>query len=419
MKIQLVDSTLPKTGRTNRYPQHSFTLRQRPWQIQPFLIAPVLPGDTLVNLNHTYRAVSCRLISPLVGWWSETYFFYVKHRDLTSVSDDLVQMHLDAAADVSAVREAVADGAMYHAANAMNYVELCLQRVVEEYFREEEDGAWNSKLIGNVPIACIGKNTGFESLRNDAASAVPQDEELPGEVSVLPYGVDSAWSSFYTQWENMRALGLTTATFEDYLAGFGVSTPEVIEREDRPELLRYFREWSYPTNTVEPTTGVPTTALSVSHAGRADKNRFFKEPGFIFGVQVFRPKVYFGKQKGAMAEFLDDAYAWLPPAVKDQTWTSLRKFAAGAGPLAGLAGAGNYWVDFRDLYIFGDQFANYDMAADVTGGAIALPDNTYQARYADGAMADALFVQEGKVHIACDGVTSLTIKSKFVGGNET
>lgn len=40
----------PRTGRRNRRPSHPFIIRHRPWQIQPILCAPVLPGETLKNV---------------------------------------------------------------------------------------------------------------------------------------------------------------------------------------------------------------------------------------------------------------------------------------------------------------------------------------------------------------------------------
>jgi len=405
----------PQVGRKLRSPQHSFSLTSRPWRIDPFMIAPVLPGETMKNLLLQARVLSAPLKSKLVGWWVEYYIFYVKHRDLTSQASILTNMHLDPATDVSTLRGAGASLGRYHSAGAMDYVQHCLQRITEEYFREEEDGAWNAagNMLDNLPLACVGKNTGLESLRDDAAVAVTQDEELPGERTEIPYGVDTAqWSTYYAQWENMRALKQTTKTFEDWLAGWGIKTPEVQERENKPELIRYVREWQYPTNTVEPTTGVATTALSASISERADKDRFFKEPGFLFGVQICRPKVYFSKQTGNLAEWLDDAYGWLPPALADQTWTSLKKFAFNAGPLAGAMASGSYWVDMRDLFVFGDQFVNYDIANAGDGSHVVLPDANAKIRMPSGAMADALFSGATKT-IRTDGVCSLSILGRI------
>ena len=38
-----------RTSRQTRRPQHRFNLKTKPYQIQPFCIAPVLPGETLTS----------------------------------------------------------------------------------------------------------------------------------------------------------------------------------------------------------------------------------------------------------------------------------------------------------------------------------------------------------------------------------
>jgi len=319
-------------------------------------------------------------------------------------------MMLDATTDVSSLRNAGASTGRYHAANGMDYVNFCLQRVVEEYFREEEDGAWNAAgtQLDNLPMACIGKNTGFESLRDQAAASVTQDEELPGEVTELPFGVNAGtWANHYAQWENMRALKLTAKTFEDCLAEWGVSTPEVIERENKPELIRYIREWQYPTNTVEPTTGVPTSALSYSCNVRADKKRFFDEPGFIFGLSVFRPKVYRTNQKSHGSTMLDNYLAWMPAVLQDTPQSSLREFTSAEGPLGDISSpifTNGYFLDMRDLYSYGDQWVDQETAQ----STIAIPTAAQVHKYATETMADTLFSGSGK-YIRQDGVVGLSI----------
>lgn len=68
--------------RINRRPSHQFQLRTRPWQLQPCVMALVLPGETMENALIQYRAVTDLIKNPLVGWWSEFYLFYVKLSDL-------------------------------------------------------------------------------------------------------------------------------------------------------------------------------------------------------------------------------------------------------------------------------------------------------------------------------------------------
>src|SRR5574337_215496 len=130
-------------GRITRKPSHPFQVRHRPWQITPFMIAPVLPGETMKNLLLQARVVTDTIKNPLVGWWIEYYFFYVKLRDLASWTA-YQNMLLDPAYNLASSNAAHAE--TYHAANTANYVQECLQRVTEKFFRQEGE-AWNNVMI--------------------------------------------------------------------------------------------------------------------------------------------------------------------------------------------------------------------------------------------------------------------------------
>ena len=69
------------TGRAMRKPSHPFQIKHKPFLIAPFFIAPVLAGETLKNLLLQSRAVSKPVKSPIIGWWLEYYFFYVKGKN--------------------------------------------------------------------------------------------------------------------------------------------------------------------------------------------------------------------------------------------------------------------------------------------------------------------------------------------------
>ena len=100
----------------------------------------------------------------------------------------------------------------------------------------------------------------------------------------------AAFQNAYDQYQYMRENAVTEATFEDYLRTFGIRA-EAGQKEDehKPELIRYVRDWAYPSNTINPTDGSAASALSWAVAERADKARFIREPGFLFGVTVTRP----------------------------------------------------------------------------------------------------------------------------------
>lgn len=412
---------LQPNGRVSRRPVHRFQVESRPWEIQPFFIAPVLPGETMDNMLLQERSVSQPIKNPLIGAWREHYIFYVKLTDLDD-SDILTDMLIDDSATLTGatfLHATASEMAYKQGISTYDYVQACLRRVVLEYFRDEDEGLTfgagafsGAGTLSGYPLATVHAQASWmDSLMLDDVEATPE----PMEGNTDSRGDDN----YLEQWLRMRQMGMTDLTYEDYLAAHGVRGEET-EEVARPELVRYSREWVYPSNTVDPTTGVPSSAWSWSIAERADKKRFFKEPGFLFGVAVTRPKVYFSKQKGALAQHLTNAFHWLPQMMKDNPETSLAKFAAAAGPLAGNTGALDYWVDFRDLFLYGDQFVNFALT-ETDNGLVALPGAALTKaaqRYAAVTDIENLFTsvaasgtRDGRL-IRADGTVSLAIRGR-------
>jgi len=397
---------LPAIGnRVMRRPKHSWQLVTRPWQLQPCMLAPVLPGETLKNMLFQARVITDPILNPLIGWHAEYYFFYIKHRDLDE-RDTLVNMVLDAATDVSALR-AAANAKWYHFDNGINWVQFCLKRVVEEYFRDEGE-AWNVALLDGVPLAAIDDMSWLHSaVLSSELTALDislTDGGSPGGAAVTTSEIDAAMR----QWEFLRANNLTTMDYEQFLATYGVRP----QREELhvPELIRFVKQWQYPANTVEPTTGVPTSAVSWAIAERGDKDRFFREPGFIFGVSCVRPKIYRRNQDGSAAGLLDSAFSWLPAIMQDDPATSLKLVTGAEGPLDTLLSV-DYVVDIRDLFVHGDQFLNFAPVAATARNLVDIPRaamTTADKRYPDSDDANSLFTGAPNT-IRQDGVCSLSI----------
>ena len=112
-----------RTGRVTRSPRHTFQVRHEPFALVPFLLAPVLPGETFKSGLLQARAVTDPISNPIIGWHLEHYFFYVKHRDL-SIRDDLAEMMLDPDKDLS-VHYSPASIPFYHAGGAIDWVKRC------------------------------------------------------------------------------------------------------------------------------------------------------------------------------------------------------------------------------------------------------------------------------------------------------
>lgn len=388
-----------RVGRIPRRPSHSFHVRHEPFQIQPFMIAPVLPGETMKNFMWQARAVTSPIRNPFIGWWLEYYFFYVKHRDLDG-REDFTEMMLDQEKDMSSYDEA-ASAQYYHFGGSINWTRLALKRIVEEYFRNEGEG-WDDHMHAGLPMASVMHNGWWDTVLTETAFGedTGPDIDLDGDGNVTAGEVDKAMR----MWEFATANNMTKMSYEDFLATYGVRTPR--EELHKPELLRYAREWSYPTNTIDPTTGAPSSAVSWTIAERGDKDRFFKEPGFVVGVTVARPKVYFSGIKGSATSLLNNPMAWLPALMRDDPLTSLQLQDAASGIIPGHSEP--YWVDVRDLFVYGDQFLNFDLA-DTSAGLVALPASDLQRRYAPSSDIDKLFVGTEGGMVTQDGRCDLTI----------
>lgn len=418
----LVVEEVAKSGRHQRRPSHPFYVEHLPYTLQPFLIAPVLPGETMKNGLLQCRAVTDPVKNKLMGWWDEYYLFYVKLTDLVDVWDELEAMLLTNTPPASLDTGGALVETMFNGGGC-NYVWECLKRVTECYFRDEEETAYNSHTAavnaGGFPKAKVIMNNVLQSLTLDTDSPVAETEELPGQAypADLPAHL-SAFEAQYDQWKEMVAMRMTEATFDDWLKQFGVRVPrEQREELHEPELLRYIRSWQYPSNTVNPADGSVASAVSWSHAERADKDRFFAEPGFIFGVTTTRPKVYLGRQDASMTCFMNDAFSWLPALLQPNPYTSLKKFdeVTGAGPINGLAG--DYWIDVRDLFMYGEQFTNVVM--DAARNVVTLPDDDVAAgfplnnAYALDADINSMFVTtDGTARVRKDGRVDLSIASR-------
>lgn len=416
-------TSLTRSARVMRRPAHTWQVRTKPWQIQPVVLCPVLPGETMKNMTFQSRVITDPIRNPLTGWWCEYYFFYVKHRDMTD-RDLFESMVLSSTFDPSQTTDySAADVAMYKRANSIAWARHCLEVVVAEFFRNEGE-AWNIATIGGVPVASVDDKYLLHSALLQSEMAVI-DIDLTDAGS--PFGADvhaSEIDSAMRQWEFLRANNLTQLDYEQFLATYGVR-PRV-EDLHVPELLRYIREWSYPTNTVDPETGVPASAVSWAIAERADKDRFFREPGFIFGVSVVRPKAYRLGQRSTAADVLDNAFAWLPAIMQDDPATSLKVIPGNGGPFGGVLSA-DHVVDVRDLFMYGDQFINFDIddrddPADPTYGKnfVTLPESgsTVLRRYPDESDADSLFLDQDteepeytatQLYVRQDGIAQISV----------
>lgn len=410
--IKVVEE-ITRTGRKLRNPVHNFQIRAKPWVIQPMCIAPVLPGETLKNILIQARIVTDPIKNGLVGWWTEQHWFYVKLRDLPeTIADAYVNLMITPGSTMTAGHSAAKTDTYHGYATSVDTAQACLEAVVNRFFRDEDE-AWDTAgaTLGSMPLASVSRRNGAPGWLDSVidTTLLPDGGTLPGGAA-NPTAEETR--NALNTYEYLREMKFIDMTFEDYCRSFGVKIASKDE-VNVPELLRSISDWSYPVNHVEPTTGVPSSAVSWALKERIDKDRHFKEPGFVFGVTVTRPKVYFANQRSAMTDFLDTAFSWLPALMGDRPETSLREFTNANGPLTGTTNG--FWVDIRDLFLYGDQFVNFAMSA-VDDNSVALPTAGMNKRYVSTTDVDSIFTDAvgGKNLVRQDGTARLSILGRQI-----
>lgn len=401
-----------------RMPTHTFYTQEQPFCIHPFFIAPVFPNETLENLSMQCRSVTDPILNPIIGWHREFYFFYVKLTDLQEeVSAQVPGMLIDPNwSGLSAITAAQGTTAKRNrtfypgGATMVDWVELCRRVCVRHYFRDEKDD-YNTYVAANgEAYAQYNHKNWLDSALNDA-SVLAVDIDVDGPDANTTIQASEMYDAMM-KWQALQINGLMEMTFEQYLETEGVRQPAM--ELHRPELVRYERDWQYPSNTIDPTNGAARSAVSWSINMRADKKRYFKEPGFLFGLSVTRPKVYVTGIEGTISSALNSQRAWLAPWLRQKgMFSSFVKVPDGQGPLTTAStDTGGYWFDVKDLLRYGEAFLNMDTTT-VNPNKQALSttwETTHRYPSATADIEDRLFVTPASAkYVRSDGIVSLRI----------
>lgn len=398
-----------------RRPQHRFNLITKPYQIQPCFIAPVLPGETINHALLQSQVWSDPLADGMknIGWWCEYWGFYVRFTDLpgfnesATLASGLVDMMLTDAS-TAGFQDADGNAWTYAYPGAIDYALEATKAVVSQYFRDELD-EWDDFTLDNVPIAAI-----YGGGLSDWSDKLTLDSAYADRTVAVPDSIGEM-ASAVTEWQALRDAGLVQGSYDDWLRTYGgsseVTTSDIAsDRMHKAELVFHFREFTYPNNTVEPSTGVPATAVGWRVAADAKKRFRCDQPGWFIGFNCVRPKVYLGTQQGALAGAMQQRLDWLPAVLNHELDLGHKMFSGTAGPLANVMTA-DHWIDLRDLLNYGDQFINYATPATGTTGVpfVALPAVTAERRYASSSQIMALFKDTTNGRFRQDGVCSMSI----------
>lgn len=403
---------MPRMQRGIRRPTHTWKTRFPAFTFQPVCIAPVLPGETLKNARFTVRAVTDPIYDRLAGWWLEHYWFYVPVSAIDELTGTAKGIFLDggttlAAAhtrgDVNYMKDDAGTGVSY------DWLEQCLRAIINRWFRDEADtyataaGVFTGAPPGDQKWYKVKADPPgwMDSLRLQSTEETDDVTIIDAATSDVLHA--SELEVAMRQWELLRYQGLTQQTYEEYLQTYRVRVP-VEPGVGQVELLRYSRSWQYPSNTVVPTTGAVTTAVSWSVSESADKDRFFKEPGFLIGGTCARPKVFFAKQTSYMASIMTDAFAWLPATLWEDSRVGVRTLPVDTVVKDFSAAAR---ADIKDLLMYGDQFIGGQIALTATNKSLVnLPvsanrlfpvDADIKALFIDGAGTAYMVEQDGRV----------------------
>lgn len=402
-----------KISRVPRSPSHNFTVRARPFNIQPIMIAPVFPGDTLKRLMFQNRAVTQPLKNRVTGWWLEHYFYYVKLSQLDDAESFVGKegMLMNPTFDPSTLADA-ADPACYHEDTAgINYVRRCLNVVTRHYFRDEgETEASQIDPTTGLPL-CYSRQAGWRDSIAPQSIAELDAPDLPDDAASATM---AEVERLREQWEFLQMNNVVQMEYDDYLALYGVKRPDA--DAGRPEELRYTRTWQDPSSAVDGATGATSTVISWKVAERADKDRFFKEHGFIFGCAIARPKTFNASQRTAAVTMYDDWKAWRPPFLQHELGLSLKNMVNGRGPLSATTGSVPYTVDTNDLAVYGDDFVYLGNAAtiggpDGTANLVGYPNSNLTEKTVAEASVEALFADTSDPEslVEMSGIVDLTI----------
>lgn len=399
-----------RSARRIRRPNHNAYVHFAPWVLQPFFFAPVLPGETLKNLLMQARVLTTPLANnQVIGWWLETYVFYVKHRHMIG-STTYQQMMLDLNASTAAAEAGSSSLFFNHQTADMMFASHAYYAVVNEFFRGDgEDNNTAAGIFSGTRNYVRLKMPGWwDSILPDTTLTTGlggiADDSIGGANTALDQ-LGEVGKALET-WQTLRMLGITNMEYDDYLRSFGVSIAAPVD--DRPELLRYTREWQYPSSAVSVTDTAQrvSSVVSWSVTERADKNRFFKEPGIVMGCVVARPKLYHNRQQAGVG-MLKSAQAWQTPF----------SGAGGYERYASVNGlAGGYSFDTGDLFNQGDQYWFIERGT-------APPMLTFPADgeldYPDTALVNSLFTDAATGHVKMDATVSLQIATGAVGPDIT
>lgn len=331
--------------RVIRNPNFPMAGRMKPYGLYPQMITPVLPGETLMEMDLKQRVISMPVRHPLFGAWLERWLVYVK---LTDIDPSLAEMFVSTNMATTGFTAGASNARYFSKSGQIDWMGLCMKRIWETYFADESEMDGPMPTIDGVPMRGR-KHVDW------AHNLMFTPEDL--DPTQLPSNVEGQ----LTGMQIMAMAGMTELTYEKYLQQYSVSAKDAASLRGNPEILRYVPSWTTPTNAIDPATGAPSSAWAWGDTVKAEKPVRFNEPGFLVLVASIAPKMFSdamdASRVGSMWGFQD----WFPSYNLSDPAAGIieidaddRSFKTSFG-----AAASKLLVDHRDLLSRGEVFVNH------------------------------------------------------------
>lgn len=393
--------------RVSRTPNFGINGTVKPFGLYPVMIHPVLPGETLKSMNWKWRMLSKPVKHPLTGVWLETWVFYVK---LTDLDRTLSEMFISDSVSTSGHTAGSDNARLFQKSGQIDWVGKCLNKVAASYFVNENESIVASQETG-IPKTKINATGWWQNMMFRPAD----DAVVTGDIHDLKEQMSAA--------QMLQQMQMTEISYERYLQQYGVQSIKTAEGD--PEILRFSRSWTMPTNTVEPSTGAPSSAWAWSDEMKLEKDKYFTEPGFLFAVATVRPKMYPGNLSSSLVGNLWGFSDWYPIYnLRDDPSAGVKEiqndddiFVTGEATTPGPL-----WYDHKDLLSHGETFVNNwsDAPYDIPDSGMPLvangtSDALLRGEYPVDANINALFSSATAADQVCyyDGIIQATIAGQI------
>ncbi len=392
--------------RFHRRPNFPIAGSMRPFGLYPIMCHPVLPGETLKSASAKWSVIGQPLKNPLVGAWLESWLFYVK---LTDLDRDFGQMFISDSYSTSGHTASFDDEAYFVYNGGINWIRKCVEHIHDAYFATE--GETRKTLVGqfdgSIPRIKLNNRSWYQNMMFE-----------PAEVALDTTG-ERDHDAQMTAWQMVQQMQMTELSYESYLEQYGVTSMN-IGRGD-PEILRFSRSWTKPSNTVDPATGTPSSAWVWNDEMKLEKDKRFEEPGFIIMLAAVRPKMYQRGQVYSMVSNLWGFSDWYPAYNLTDPAAGIKRIGSDDGvfvdDLNAAEGELQMLYDHRDLLSHGEQFVNdldpqYPLpTANGWSTIAAATDADVRGEYADDQSVQDLFIGTASKTERCyyEGIVGLTI----------